>query len=58
MVLHSPLEPFAVAFIVVGILASLVSVGVLAQVLVSSSRERRAPRESIRTSDREFATTH
>jgi hypothetical protein len=58
MELHSPLEAFALAFIVFGILASIVAVGVLAQVAIGNRRERRARRESIRTYDRGLVTTH
>jgi hypothetical protein len=58
MVLDSSLEAVAVAFVVLGILASIVSVGVLARLAVGHRRERQARQESIRTHRRRLVTTH
>ena len=49
MVLHPVLGLAAIAFVVLGLVASLVATGVLVQVVVSSRRERLARHQSLRT---------
>jgi hypothetical protein len=58
MISYTFLAPVAMAFIVFGVLASLVALGVLTEFFVSNRRERLARQESARTHYRRLVLTH
>jgi hypothetical protein len=58
MVFYSTLGAFAVAFVVLGVVAALVSLGVLTSFVRSNRRERLARHESVRSYYGGLALTH
>ncbi len=58
MVFYSTLGAFGIAFVVFGILASVVAIGVLVDFVVSNHRDRLAHHESVRTHYRRLVLTH
>lgn len=58
MVFYTTLAAFGLAFIVFGLIASAVSLGVLAEFVVSNHRDRLAHHESVRTHYRRLVLTH
>lgn len=58
MVLYPALGSFAVAFVVFGVLATLVAVSILVDFFLSNRRDRLAHHESMRTHYRRLVLTH
>jgi hypothetical protein len=58
MITYPILGTIAMVVVVVGVLASLVALGVLAEFFVSNRRERLARHESARTHYRRLVLTH
>ncbi|CAI9408522.1 hypothetical protein [Nocardioides sp. T2.26MG-1] len=58
MLSYTFLAPVAMAFVVFGVLASLLAIGVLVEFFVSNRRDRLAHHESVRTHYRRMVLTH
>lgn len=58
MLSYTFLAPVAMAFVVFGVLASLLAIGVLIEFFVSNRRDRLARHESVRTHYRRMVLTH
>ncbi|HYF71455.1 MAG TPA: hypothetical protein VD864_01470 [Nocardioides sp.] len=58
MISYPILGTVAMVVVVVGVIASLVALGVIAHFLVSERRERLARHESVRTHYRRLVATH
>lgn len=58
MISSTFLAPVALAIIVLGLLASLVALGVLTEFFVRNRRDRLAQHESVRTHYRRLVLTH
>ncbi|MDI6911635.1 hypothetical protein [Nocardioides sp.] len=58
MVFYATLAAFGLAFVVFGLIASVVAAGVLVEFVVSNRHDRLARHESVRTHYRRLVLTH